>query len=681
MPRVKSKPRIIMHTDKLSVRIYPTDAYGRYIVEAVLTAGAPGALYSLLALLPPPPNSCGTTLAQTHTHAPNRRTRAIAIRRHLQPQLEKIKRSRSLTDIHSSGALAPSPLRNCALYDEEGLPVHVGQVYESLPESMHMSGANHMRYQAPQRSYPVSATGYVPTPTTARQNSLHTPPTVTTRNAYMSTPSSSYNGTPINMTPATAVMATPATSIMITPASAISPVSPVNARFRLPMTHGQNAFGEGTGAGVRVPESEERRAMKGWKVEGSWGQGGSGMLGIETEEEDARTEIGSPEMAMGEGDLYAAHMSDLRLPPARSSLPSAPVYPPSGAAAQQTRRAMRAGAVSQDVLLYGPAGVTPAPAELVRNNACDKLPPIPNVIPPRQATFYGIQNIPLADGSGRFATLGAPGMRPIPSRPVYPPAGIAPLIAGYQGLPHGGLTAPIERGDEMLQWKETQHTKERADVWNNPAGSSDNLSNRTASISPSPSLIDSTPLTDSSYCSPLHTVWDTPKAPSMGHRGYPAAHVGEWEYDMTSSPGREHSQLEIPANYFAHRPTPQQQVASSQASALSANPNAQDSVGRYPSTTPHKAALQHSSFGSNASGYSTGLPAVPFESIQTGDTKAELSGGMRSLAVDDSGTRPAHNSNAVAHGRAVSYAGGLGVLDVQASGMPMPAPMPSAGAA
>lgn len=150
---------------------------------------------------------------------------------------------------------------------------------------------------------------------------------------------------------------------------------------------------------------------------------------------------------------------------------------------------------------------------------------------------------------------------------------------------------------------------------------------------------------------------------------------------MTGSPGREHSQLEIPANHFAHRPTRQQQVASSQASALSANPNAQDSVGRYPSTAPHKAALQHSSFGSNASGYSTGLPAVPFESIQTGDTEAELSGGMRSLAVDDSGTRPAHNSNVVAHGRAVSYAGGLGVLDVQASGMPMPAPMPSAGAA
>ncbi|KAF8595236.1 hypothetical protein BDV93DRAFT_576123 [Ceratobasidium sp. AG-I] len=591
------------------------DAYGRYIVEAVLTAGAPGALYSLLALLPPPPNSCGTTLAQTHTHAPNRRTRAIAIRRHLQPQLEKIKRSRSLTDIHSSGALAPSPLRNCALYDEEGLP---------------------------------------------------------------------------------------------------------------------NTFGEGTGAGVKVPKSEERRAMEGWKVKGSWGQGGSGMLGIETEEEDARTEIGSPEMAMGEGDLYAAHMSDLHLPLARSSLPSALVYPPSGAAAQQTRRAMRAGVVSQDVLLYGPAGVTPAPAELARNNACNKLPPIPNVIPPRQATFYGIQNIPLADGSGRFATLGVPGMRPIPSRPVYPPAGIAPLIAGYQGLPHGGLTAPIERGDEMLQWKETQRAKECADVvvkdreltvaervkmekrvcnWTavraesgcepgaacmrllsaagdvtcqlpdeeasradaGPASSSHAGLVREAYWPPTPSSMPSSSESPKTRC-------DLQRA-SMRKDVFGERKNSEWEYNMTSSPGREHSQLEIQANHFAHRPTPQQQVASSQASALSANPNAQDLVGRYPSTTPHKAALQHSSFGSNASGYSTGLPAVPFESIQTGDTKAELSGGMRSLAVDDSGTRPAHNSNAVAHGRAVSYAGGLGVLDVQASGMPMPAPMPSAGAA
>ncbi|KAF8596055.1 hypothetical protein BDV93DRAFT_563711 [Ceratobasidium sp. AG-I] len=42
---------------------------------------------------------------------------------------------------------------------------------------------------------------YVPTPTTARQTSLHTPLTVTTRTAYMSTPSSSYNDTPIITVP------------------------------------------------------------------------------------------------------------------------------------------------------------------------------------------------------------------------------------------------------------------------------------------------------------------------------------------------------------------------------------------------------------------------------------------------------------------------------------------------
>ncbi|KAG9077325.1 hypothetical protein FS749_010802, partial [Ceratobasidium sp. UAMH 11750] len=45
-------------------------------------------------------------------------------------------RSRSLTDIHSSSALAPSPLRNCAAYDEAGVPVpvsaRVGPVYEPL---------------------------------------------------------------------------------------------------------------------------------------------------------------------------------------------------------------------------------------------------------------------------------------------------------------------------------------------------------------------------------------------------------------------------------------------------------------------------------------------------------------------------------------------------------------------
>lgn len=77
-------------------------------------------------------------------------------------------------------------------------------------------------------------------------------------------------------------------------------------------------------------------------------------------------------------------------------------------------------------------------------------------------------------------------------------------------------------------------------------------------------------------------------------------------------------------------------------------------------------------------GYSSGLPAAPFESIETGDTEAELSGGWDSLAVDHSHTRLAHNRSTTAHGRAVSYAGDSCALDVHASSMPMPVPIPSA---
>jgi hypothetical protein len=52
-------------------------------------------------------------------------------------------------------------------------------------------------------------------------------------------------------------------------------------------------------------------------------------------------------------------------------------------------------------------------------------------------------------------------MRPVPvlTRPVYPPSGIA-----HRGLADGGLTVPIERGDEVSEWKENQRAKERADV-------------------------------------------------------------------------------------------------------------------------------------------------------------------------------------------------------------------------
>jgi hypothetical protein len=136
-------------------------------------------------------------------------------------------------------------------------------------------------------------------------------------------------------------------------------------------------------------------------------------------------------------------------------------------------------------------------------------------------------------------------------------------------------------------------------VWNSPAGSSDNLTNRTASISSSSSLVDFAPLTDSSHCSPrspLNTVWDpTHKAPGLGQRGYSPNHAPEWELDI----------------------------------------------------------------------------------IHPSDSEADLTNGMKSLVVDGSSPKPAHKSNGPLHGRAVSYAGALGVSDMQPSGMPMAAPTPT----
>ncbi|KAG9113679.1 hypothetical protein FRC07_007735, partial [Ceratobasidium sp. 392] len=338
-------------------------------------------------------------------------------------------RSRSLTDIHASSALAPSPLRNCAAFDEAGAPLppvsaRVGPVYESS-EAVPRPGMQHTQ------SYPyVSATPYpIQTPATARQGYLQTPPTVTTR---------AFNSPVI----------TPVTSIMVTPASAttISPVSPIRTRFGFPMTQMPTTVVPG-----------ERIIMA---------RASEGGIEDDVEDADIRTEVGSPEMNLD------AREDELRLPPIRT-LPPLPSYgpgPETMSVAEQTRIAMRGGGtgISRDVLLYGPAGVTPAPAELARNNVRDKLPPIPSHVPPRQATFFGVQSVPVADGSGRFATICAPPRAgvpvPVSSRPVYPPAGIAPLIAGHQGLPNGGLTAPIERGDELAEWKEQQRAKERADV-------------------------------------------------------------------------------------------------------------------------------------------------------------------------------------------------------------------------
>ncbi|KAG8696908.1 hypothetical protein FRC08_006850 [Ceratobasidium sp. 394] len=264
------------------------------------------------------------------------------------PKHSKIQRSRLLTDIHSSSALAPSPLRNCAAYDESGVPVpvsaRVGPVYESL-EAVPRPGmqTNQSMNYSSTTPYPIQA------PPMITMRALHSP------------------------------VVTPVTLIMITPASAstISPALPIRARFGFPMTHAPPiaAFGEGTGL-ARDPEME---------------------IEDDIDNADVRTEVGSPEIGEEE---------ELRLPPIRT-LP--PIQPYGESVVEQTRRAMRDGAaVSRDVLLYGPAGVTPAPAKLARNNVCDKLPPVPSHIPPRQATFFGVQSVPVADGSGRFAMICTP---------------------------------------------------------------------------------------------------------------------------------------------------------------------------------------------------------------------------------------------------------------------------------
>ncbi|KAG9095321.1 hypothetical protein FS749_010663 [Ceratobasidium sp. UAMH 11750] len=216
---------------------------------------------------------------------------------------------------------------------------------------------------------------------------------------------------------------TPVTGIMVTPASAstISPVSPIRARFGFPMTHAlpTAAFGDGAVL-ARDPEME---------------------IEEDIDDADVRTEIGSPEIGQEE---------ELRLPPIRT-LPPIPPYGES--VVEQTRQAMRGGgAVLRAVLLYGPAGVTPAPAELARNNVCDKLPPVPSRVPPHQAIFFGVQSVPVADGSGRFATI------------CTPPRRCACPHVDSTSLPHGGLTAPIERRDEVTEWEEQQRAKERVDI-------------------------------------------------------------------------------------------------------------------------------------------------------------------------------------------------------------------------
>ncbi|KAG8734137.1 hypothetical protein FRC10_011935 [Ceratobasidium sp. 414] len=198
-------------------------------------------------------------------------------------------------------------------------------------------------------------------------------------------------------------------------ASTISPVSPIRARFGFPMTHAlpTAAFEEATNFG------------RDFEVE----------MKEDIEDADVRTEIGSPDTGIEE---------ELQLPPIRTLPPIQSYGPEVISVGEQTRLAMRGGrAVSRDVLLYSPAGVTPAPAKLARDNACDKLPPIPSHVP-RQATSFDVQSMPMADGSGRFATICAPPRGGIPgpmsSRPVYPPAGMTPFIAGHRHLPSSFAT-------------------------------------------------------------------------------------------------------------------------------------------------------------------------------------------------------------------------------------------------
>ncbi|KAG8737036.1 hypothetical protein FRC12_017297, partial [Ceratobasidium sp. 428] len=117
---------------------------------------------------------------------------------------------------------------------------------------------------------------------------------------------------------------------------------------------------------------------------------------------------------------------------------------------KQTRCTMRnSGAgISHNVLLYNPAGITLTPAKLACNNVHNKLSPIPLRAPPRQATFFDVQSVPVADGSGRFVTICAPPCTGVP----------------VPGSTHGGLAAPIKHGDEVNKWKEMQCARECFDV-------------------------------------------------------------------------------------------------------------------------------------------------------------------------------------------------------------------------
>jgi hypothetical protein len=75
--------------------------------------------------------------ANTHPRSKPPYSHARRVKQH------KLQRSRSLTDIQSSGTLAPSPLRYCAAYDEAGVPIpaRVGPVSGLCVAEMHLINA------------------------------------------------------------------------------------------------------------------------------------------------------------------------------------------------------------------------------------------------------------------------------------------------------------------------------------------------------------------------------------------------------------------------------------------------------------------------------------------------------------------------------------------------------------
>ncbi|CAE6457067.1 unnamed protein product, partial [Rhizoctonia solani] len=272
-----------------------------------------------------------------------------------------LQRTHSLTDIH-----APSPFRQSATLGNASAGQ---QVYKSL-ESAHLPGTY------PYPNQPVQ------TPSTIKPHVLR---------SIMAT-LSSRSSTPASVTPTTIHPS----RILVTPASAIAPISLF-------------AFGDATcGTAARSHEGED---------------------------DDAKTEIGSPEEDMDHGGPGGGGGLGIRLPPIQTLPPMAPISPlfqprfPKASCSFASNEQLELHAHSlggphlavlsslldglavldQRVPLQHYVGssaisvrrIRAALAKLQRNNDHDKLPPVPAFAPPCQATFFGIQNITVADGNTR----------------------------------------------------------------------------------------------------------------------------------------------------------------------------------------------------------------------------------------------------------------------------------------